>query len=586
MISIMPEYNQALIEGKERIAKLFKGKKGAQGENKRIPPGQVLTTKFPILDLGVKPDFNRETWRLKVYGLVEKELSLSYDDVLKMPAVGVTADFHCLAPGTFVFTREGGKHIEDIQVGDQVIGRDGLPHIVEKLWREKHDGFLLKIKATYLPNVSMTPDHKVLAIRGHSGVGKTKSKRRQMTFKNNPEAEWIEARYLNVGDYVFFPKYQFTSHGKIVRWKNHSFMVNQSLASVLGWYVAEGSSGDSKGRVIRFPLNLSQTEESSVLREKLEVVLEANVSTYQQRNMNIVTITSSKINDLSPMLKEWCGTDAFSKKIPDFILNSENEILSAFLQALVQGDGYRPWLLNNPRSPFSKSDFVDVSTASKLLAHQLVLALSKLGIPAGIVNHPGSVNDAYSVRIHGFSQINKLFQTSFLEERTNRRRYFETPNGFYYPIQIIEQVPYSGMVYDFTAEGLTMLSPFVTLDCVTHWSQLDIHWKGVQWSELVKIVKPKPNWTHLIQESGDGYSTNVPREDLERGNVVLVYELDGKPIPREHGWPMRIMIPHLYGWKSAKFLKGLRFQDHDTPGFWEVRGYHNHGDALKEERYG
>ncbi|HLC58731.1 MAG TPA: sulfite oxidase-like oxidoreductase [Candidatus Nanoarchaeia archaeon] len=122
--------------------------------------------------------------------------------------------------------------------------------------------------------------------------------------------------------------------------------------------------------------------------------------------------------------------------------------------------------------------------------------------------------------------------------------------------------------------------------CVTHWSKLDVKWKGVSFKEFLKIIKVKPNWKYLIQYGMDGYSTNVPREDLEKENVILAYELDGQPIPQEHGWPLRIIIPHLYGWKSSKFLNALKFVEKDEPGFWETRGYNNHGDIWKEERYG
>ncbi|MEK6812616.1 MAG: sulfite oxidase-like oxidoreductase [Nanoarchaeota archaeon] len=123
------------------------------------------------------------------------------------------------------------------------------------------------------------------------------------------------------------------------------------------------------------------------------------------------------------------------------------------------------------------------------------------------------------------------------------------------------------------------------LHCVTRWSKLDVKWKGIPFKEFLKIVKPKKNWKFLIQEGLDGYTTNVSREDVEHKNVFLAYVLKGKPIPKEHGGPMRLIIPHLYGWKGSKFLSGLKFVEKDEQGFWEVRSYHNHGDAFKEERY-
>ena len=122
--------------------------------------------------------------------------------------------------------------------------------------------------------------------------------------------------------------------------------------------------------------------------------------------------------------------------------------------------------------------------------------------------------------------------------------------------------------------------------CVTTWSQYDIRWKGVKFRTILDLVKPQGKVTHVIQECNDGYTTNLPFSEMQGDDVLLAYELEGQPLSLEHGGPMRMLVPHLYAWKSAKFLVGLRFQDHDTPGFWEVRGYHNEGDPWKEERFG
>ena len=122
--------------------------------------------------------------------------------------------------------------------------------------------------------------------------------------------------------------------------------------------------------------------------------------------------------------------------------------------------------------------------------------------------------------------------------------------------------------------------------CVTRWSKYDIKWGGVAWQDLVELVKPQESAKYVIQYSLDNYSTNVPLSDLTgQKNIILAYELDGKPLPREHGAPARMIIPHLYGWKGAKFLHKLSFKSEDEPGFWETRGYHNHGDIWTEERY-
>ncbi len=582
----MPAYDEKKIQAKETLAKVFKTQGKHAQTRERLPPGQFLTQGFPILDLGVKPEIDMEQWRLKISGLVKKPCELSLEDLKKLGVQEYTKDFHCLAPGTIVLTNPNAKKIEDIKVGDYVIGIDGKKHLVKKLVKKYHTGNILRIKAAYLPEVSMTPDHKVLIIRGHKGVGKSKSKRRKYTFIDNPLPSWVPADQISTGDYVFFPKYRQVVKNQIVSWKEHTFNVDKLLAFVLGWYVSEGYGKYHRGNdQIRFALNIRQSKEAEGLSKILSNLFKAKTTIYRERNMNIVVITSTKIRYLSYMLKDWCGEDAFSKRIPDFILNSECKILQTFLQSLIEGDGYCAWR-SKKRSLHSRTDLIDITTASKNLAYQLVLALSKINIPAKIVNHPGSVRDAYSVRITGFDQIKKVFPKENIQfkESLNRRHYWETKEGFYYTIKKIEKLNYSGLVYDFTAEGLTMLSPFVTLDCVTTWSKFDVHWTGIPFEKIIAYVQPDPSWKYLIQYGKDGYSTNVTREDLEQDTVFLAFALDGKPIPREHGY-VRLIIPHLYAWKTSKFLTQLEFSAVDKPGFWEVRGYHNRGDAFQEERY-
>lgn len=121
--------------------------------------------------------------------------------------------------------------------------------------------------------------------------------------------------------------------------------------------------------------------------------------------------------------------------------------------------------------------------------------------------------------------------------------------------------------------------------CVTSWSKFDVGWSGISILKIVELVKPLGSWNYLIQYGNDGYSTNVAREDVEREDVFLAFELEGKPIPRDHGY-VRLIIPHLYAWKTSKFLYKLEFSAVDKPGFWEVRGYHNRGNAFLEERNG
>jgi DMSO/TMAO reductase YedYZ molybdopterin-dependent catalytic subunit len=124
------------------------------------------------------------------------------------------------------------------------------------------------------------------------------------------------------------------------------------------------------------------------------------------------------------------------------------------------------------------------------------------------------------------------------------------------------------------------------MHCVTQWSRYDNHWRGVSIKTLLDIVKPKDEAKHVIFHAYDGYTTNVSMKHFSEPNSLLAHSWEGQPIPREHGGPVRVMIPDWYLWKSAKWVNRIEFSAVDKPGFWEVRGYHNEGDPWKEERYG
>lgn len=123
------------------------------------------------------------------------------------------------------------------------------------------------------------------------------------------------------------------------------------------------------------------------------------------------------------------------------------------------------------------------------------------------------------------------------------------------------------------------------IHCVTQWSRFDNRWRGVSARRIVDLVKPKPEARHVLFRSYDGYTTNVKREAFEEPNVLLASTWEGQPLTREHGGPVRVVIPDSYFWKSAKWVTRIEFAENDSPGFWEVRGYHNEGDPWKEERY-
>ena len=123
------------------------------------------------------------------------------------------------------------------------------------------------------------------------------------------------------------------------------------------------------------------------------------------------------------------------------------------------------------------------------------------------------------------------------------------------------------------------------IHCVTQWSRFDNHWKGVSARRIMELVRPKVEARHVIFHSYDGYTTNVKREVFEEPDVLLAHSWEGKPLPRDHGGPVRVVIPSWYFWKSAKWVTRIEFAAEDRPGFWEVRGYHNEGDPWKEDRY-
>jgi DMSO/TMAO reductase YedYZ molybdopterin-dependent catalytic subunit len=123
------------------------------------------------------------------------------------------------------------------------------------------------------------------------------------------------------------------------------------------------------------------------------------------------------------------------------------------------------------------------------------------------------------------------------------------------------------------------------IHCVTTWSRYDNDWTGVATRDLLDLVGPRDEAAYLMLHGYDGYTTNVPLADFAAPEAILVHSWQGKPLSREHGGPVRLVIPHLYFWKSAKWLGGIDVLGADKPGFWEVNGYHMRGDPWAEERY-
>jgi len=123
------------------------------------------------------------------------------------------------------------------------------------------------------------------------------------------------------------------------------------------------------------------------------------------------------------------------------------------------------------------------------------------------------------------------------------------------------------------------------IHCVTRWSKLDTKWRGVSLDHLWELAEPATEARYVSAFSDGGYEANLRLEDLRGGKAWVVTEYEGAPLPEQHGGPARLIVPALYFWKSAKWLRGLRLSQYDEKGFWEKLGYHNYGDPWKEQRY-
>jgi len=173
--------------------------------------------------------------------------------------------------------------------------------------------------------------------------------------------------------------------------------------------------------------------------------------------------------------------------------------------------------------------------------------------------------------------------------------------GALWPVLTAEPTPkLSVESWTFTVEGLVGQPTTWTWDqihalapssfegdihCVTTWSKLGVTFGGVPIDALLAEARPLPAATHVLAYCHTGYTTNLPLADVTNGQAWVVWEVDGGPLPTDHGGPARLLVPHLYFWKSAKWVAGLRLLDHDEPGFWEQNGYHDRGDPWLEQRY-
>jgi DMSO/TMAO reductase YedYZ molybdopterin-dependent catalytic subunit len=158
------------------------------------------------------------------------------------------------------------------------------------------------------------------------------------------------------------------------------------------------------------------------------------------------------------------------------------------------------------------------------------------------------------------------------------------PEDWQFSVAGAIDVPLKWSWADFMAQPQTTVT--VDIHCVTTWSSYDNSFTGVSFRHLMSQIAPRPTARFVMARSFDGYSTNVPMEWLDDDDVLLCHSWNGKPLSREHGGPVRLLVPKLYFWKSAKWLRHMTFMEQDQPGFWEARGYHMRGEPFTEERYG
>ncbi|MBK5266901.1 MAG: sulfite oxidase-like oxidoreductase [Acidimicrobiia bacterium] len=148
-----------------------------------------------------------------------------------------------------------------------------------------------------------------------------------------------------------------------------------------------------------------------------------------------------------------------------------------------------------------------------------------------------------------------------------------------------------GLVAETTSFSLAQIKAMPTVDvttdihCVTKWSKLDTNWHGVRVADFLANVEVAPQATHVLIGAEHGFTANLPIADLVLPDNLLAWEFGGTELELEHGWPLRLVVPHLYFWKSVKWVRSLTFLAADQPGFWERNGYHMYGDPFKEQRY-
>jgi DMSO/TMAO reductase YedYZ molybdopterin-dependent catalytic subunit len=169
-----------------------------------------------------------------------------------------------------------------------------------------------------------------------------------------------------------------------------------------------------------------------------------------------------------------------------------------------------------------------------------------------------------------------------------------------WPVLHVGDVPkFDAQTWDFQITGLVerpvrlswdefrrlpMMEVTADMHCVTRWSRFDVRWEGVPFAEVMKLAGAKPEAKYVMVHAEHDFTSNVPLQDLMRPTTLFALKHNGEPLPADHGYPVRLVVPHLYAWKSVKWVRGIELMEHDAPGFWEENGYHIYGDPFREQR--
>jgi len=160
--------------------------------------------------------------------------------------------------------------------------------------------------------------------------------------------------------------------------------------------------------------------------------------------------------------------------------------------------------------------------------------------------------------------------------------------------------PFDPLTWDFRITGLVekpvrltwnefshlpMKEVTADMHCVTRWSRFDVRWEGVPFTEVMKLANVNPEAKYVMVHAEHDYTSNVPLPDLIRPSTLFALKHNGEPLPPDHGYPVRLVVPHLYAWKSVKWVRGIELMEHDAPGFWEENGYSMYGDPFREQRF-